>query len=207
MWHSLGGRLERPGSQKWGSVRTECRRKRPMTRLHGTKHDNVCCWGVKAAILDISIHKWHSHSETSTWKSRRNSSGELWWTQTMYKSCHFMCQSVRLCPQIGSVSPPLLSITFHCGSSASWGIILSDIWLLLPPLSRKQGQVGSLRIETLGLMRFPSCLLLCNVTGAKVGYWRATLMGSLATVLGHSGFSFLLLGHLPNKTPFIVHSS
>lgn len=118
-----------------------------------------------------------------------------------------MCQSVQLCPQIRSVSLPLLSITFHCGSSASRGIISSDIWLLLPPLSRKQGQVGSLRIETLGLMQFPSCPLLCNVTGAKVGYWQATLMGSLATVLGHSGFSFLLLGHLPNQTPFIVHSS
>lgn len=75
-----------------------------------------------------------------------------------------------------------------------------------PTTVQEQGQVGSLRIETLGLMQFPSCPLLCNVTGAKVGYRRVALMGSLAAVLGHSGFSLLLLGQRPPETPFTVHS-
>lgn len=49
------------------------------------------------------------------------------------------------------------------------------------------------------LMRFPSCPLLSNVTWAEVGYWRATLMGPLATVLGHPAF---FLGQLLSETPF-----
>lgn len=117
----------------------------------------------------------HTHTQTKT----------LWQEQTLCHCCLFICQSGHPespvlksdCVSVRVCALSLLSVRYHWGGMLHRALHCLTYGFCSSALSRKQGQAGSLRMEPLGFMRFPSCPVVFNVSRLKLGYWWGSANG------------------------------
>ncbi len=87
-----------------------------------------------------------------------------------------------VCPCMCALS--LLAVRYHWGGMLHRALYCLTYGFCSSALSRKQGQAGSLRMEPLGLMQFPSSPVVFNVSRAKLGYWWGSANGVTGPIAG-----------------------